>query len=196
MSTLSLHRFTLAEQPATPWKNGGGTTREVACWPPGAGLNDFDWRVSIATIAVGGPFSTFAGVDRTIMLLDGPGVRLRSQDGAIDHRLDRPWVPFAFSGDVALDCELLDGGGSSDFNVMTRRGRWQAQLVLLREPAAIAAAPHGLLLAVSGRWQLEDLFLAEGEGLWWAGAERAWQAVPTRGDACLVAVRFSVAAVI
>ena len=194
MSAVPLQRFTLAGLPATPWKNGGGSTREVACWPPGAGLDDFDWRISIATIAVGGPFSTFAGIDRTIMLLDGPGVRLRSQDGAIDHRLDRPLQPFPFSGDVALDCELLGGGASTDFNVMARRGRWQAQLMLLREPAAIASAPHGLLLAVAGRWQLDDQTLAEGEGLWWAGMERDWQATPASNDACLVAVRFGAAA--
>ena len=193
MSGLPLHRFTLAELPATPWKNGGGSTREVACWPPGAGLDDFDWRVSIATIAVGGPFSTFAGIDRTIMLLDGPGVRLRSPDGAIDHRLDRPLLPFAFSGDVALDCELL-GGGSSDLNVMTRRGRWHSQLVLLRESAAIASASHGLLLAVAGRWHVDDQTLAEGDGLWWAGDARRWTATPASGAACLVAVRIDAAA--
>ena len=77
-----LQRFDTAELHATPWKNGGGTTRQVACWPPGAGSDDFDWRVSIATIAASGPFSTFPGIDRTIMLLDGPGVHLRSWCGA------------------------------------------------------------------------------------------------------------------
>ena len=46
-------------------------TREIACWPPGAGLHDFGWRVSIATIAAAGPFSVFKGVDRIIMLLVG-----------------------------------------------------------------------------------------------------------------------------
>jgi len=28
----------LAATPSVPWKNGGGSTRELACWPPGAGM--------------------------------------------------------------------------------------------------------------------------------------------------------------
>ncbi|MEO5606152.1 MAG: HutD family protein, partial [Polaromonas sp.] len=113
---FSLQRFARDQLPVTPWKNGGGNTREIACWPPGAGLNDFGWRISIATIAASGPFSMFAGIDRHIMLLGGDGVRLRSP-GSIDHQLDTPGQPFAFSGDAAIDCTLL-GGESSDFNVM------------------------------------------------------------------------------
>ena len=39
----------------TPWKNGGGTTAEVAVHPPGAGFEDFDWRISMADVAADGP---------------------------------------------------------------------------------------------------------------------------------------------
>ena len=35
---------------ARPWKNGGGTTREVAVSPEGAGLDDFAWRISLAAL--------------------------------------------------------------------------------------------------------------------------------------------------
>ena len=59
--------FSRAALPATPWKNGGGTTQEIAGWPAGAGLDAFGWRVSIACIAASGPFSVFAGIDRSIM---------------------------------------------------------------------------------------------------------------------------------
>ena len=31
-----------------PWKSGGGETIEIAVDPAGAGLDDFDWRVSLA----------------------------------------------------------------------------------------------------------------------------------------------------
>jgi environmental stress-induced protein Ves len=58
-----------------PWKNGGGQTTEIAV-SAGASLADFDWRVSIAEINADGPFSAFAGVDRTLVLLSGAGVRL------------------------------------------------------------------------------------------------------------------------
>lgn len=174
-----------------PWKNGGGTTREIVCRPEGAGIEGFDWRVSIATIDQAGPFSAFAGVDRVIMLLDGAGVRLRSGDGHIDHRLDRPHAPFAFSGDVALDCDLL-GGTSTDFNLMTRRGRLRADVRVLGASEVIAPAEAGLLLALRGRWQLrsdETTTLDQGAGLWWAHSANGWQATPSDADAALVAVR-------
>ena len=189
---MSLHGFDSATLPATPWKNGGGSTREIACWPPGSGLAYFEWRLSIATIAASGPFSVFPGIDRTIMLLAGDGVQLRAADHAIEHRLSTLHRPFAFSGDVPIDCTLL-GGASSDFNVMARRGRWHAKLQVLESAAALPSARHGMLLALRGQWQLEGLSVidcAEGEGLWWADAAHAWHATPGSAEARLLAVRF------
>ena len=184
----SVFRFSRASLPATPWKNGGGTTREVASWPQGAGLDSFGWRVSIPTIAAAGPFSVFAGVDRSITLLEGDGVRLFTYDGRIEHRLDVPLQPFAFSGDEPIDCTLL-GGASNDFNVMTRRGQWRADVRVLDRATAIEAAPHGVLLALRGAWRLDDEACSEGEGLQWSDATRAWHATPEGADARLLAGR-------
>ncbi len=181
-----IHTFDTAALPATPWKNGGGTTREIVCQPPGAGMDSFDWRVSIATIAAAGPFSAFPGVDRVITLLDGAGVRLFG--GGIDHSLDTPGIPFAFSGDVALGCELL-GGASTDFNVMARRGRVLAEVRVLSAAEDISA-DCGLLLAVRGAWQLGDVPCASGHGLWW-DAPAQWRATPQTEDALLVAVNLN-----
>jgi environmental stress-induced protein Ves len=190
-----LQRFAVADLTPMPWKNGGGTTREIVCQPSGTGMDDFDWRVSIATITKAGPFSAFPGVDRVIMLLQGDGVRLHTATGAdprIDHRLDTPLAPFAFSGDVALDCTML-GGTSTDFNVMTRRGKVQAEVRVLRAAADIAPAPHGLLLALGSPWQLRNdtasLHCADETGGWWHGRTQGWRAVPQGTDAALVAVR-------
>ncbi|MDH6592215.1 environmental stress-induced protein Ves [Variovorax sp. TBS-050B] len=188
-ATTVVRRFSRASLPATPWKNGGGTTQEIASWPEGAGLDAFGWRASIATIAQPGPFSVFAGIDRQIMLLEGDGVRLFTHDGRIDHRLDAPHRPFAFSGDEAIDCTLL-GGASADFNIMTRRGQWRAELQVLEAAACIAPAPHGLLLALRGDWRFGDARCAEGEGLCWTGAApEPWQARPAQEGARLAAVR-------
>jgi environmental stress-induced protein Ves len=178
-----IHRFNTAALPATPWKNGGGTTREIVCQPPGAGMDSFDWRVSIATIAAAGPFSAFPGVDRVIVLLDGADVRLFG--GGIDHRLDTPGVPFAFPGDVALGCELL-GGASTDFNVMVRRGRVRAEVRVLSAAEDISA-PCGLLLAVRGEWLLGDICCASGHGVWW-DASAQFHVTPQTDGAILVAV--------
>jgi environmental stress-induced protein Ves len=188
---LTVHRFDIASLPSTPWKNGGGSTREVVCRPTNAGMDAFDWRVSIATIAQAGPFSAFPGVDRVIMLLEGDGVHLRSS-GGIDHRLDQAYAPFAFPGDVALDCTLL-GGTSTDFNVMTRRGALRADVQLLHAATDIPVAQRGLLLALQGNWQVHgentEQTCAAGQGLWWDAAPQGWQLTPQDDDAVLVWVR-------
>ncbi|HXZ10527.1 MAG TPA: HutD family protein, partial [Paraburkholderia sp.] len=66
---------------ASPWKNGGGVTREVAAYPQGAGLDTFVWRVSVADVSQPGPFSRFAGIDRTLVLLSGAGMLLDVAQG-------------------------------------------------------------------------------------------------------------------
>jgi environmental stress-induced protein Ves len=194
-----LQRFDIATLPVTPWKNGGGGTREIVCRPEGAGMEGFDWRVSIATIAGAGPFSAFPGVDRVILLLDGDGVHLQSASG-MNHRLERAHAPFAFSGDVALDCSLL-GGPSTDLNVMTRRGSLRAEVQVLRTTTDLPANARGLLLVLRGDWRLKGhdpsnadaLVCAAGQGLWWDAAPHGWRVTPdteaTAGDAALAWVR-------
>lgn len=184
------HRFDRATLPATPWKNGGGVTREIVCQPPGAGLDAFDWRVSIATIASDGPFSLFAGIDRVITLLEGGGVHLRGAADAIDHRLDTPLQPYAFAGEARIHARLL-AGDCDDFNVMTRRVTCRASVTVLREATALYA-PQGLLLALKGHWQAQaeghaaEALIAQ-QGLW-GDRQAAWHLSPQTADAALLAV--------
>ena len=104
----------------TPWKNGGGTTAEIAAHPPGSDLDGFDWRLSMADVESDGPFSVFPGIDRTLTLIDGPGLDLLI-DGE-PHRLDPDHPICAFAGEAATVARLT-GGPIRDFNVMTRRDR-------------------------------------------------------------------------
>lgn len=173
-------RFDLAEIHATPWKNGGGATRELACWPPGAGMDAFGWRVSVATIDQPGPFSAFAGVDRQIMLLQGDGVRLRAQNGLVDYALDRPWEPFAFAGDVPLDCTLV-GGTSTDFNLMLRRGAWRGAIQVVRGPVRPGGAAAGLCMVLAGTWSHSGDTFTAGQGLWWSAAAAHGTLSPVAG---------------
>ncbi|GAA2826602.1 hypothetical protein GCM10010441_58850 [Kitasatospora paracochleata] len=122
------------ERAATPWLNGGGVTREVAGFPAGAGLTDFAWRVSLADVGQGGPFSRFEGIDRVITVVDGAGMAL-TVDG-VEHVLPAPYHPFAFAGDSDTDCRLL-GGPVVDFNVMTRRGRAAATVEIAEAPRTV-----------------------------------------------------------
>lgn len=111
---------------ATPWKNGGGVTREIAAYPVGASLETFVWRVSVADVEQPGPFSRFAGIDRTLVLLAGAGMRLVESGGAT-HALFEPLSIARFDGGAALDAQLVDGP-TRDFNLMVRRDRARAEL--------------------------------------------------------------------
>jgi len=108
-----------ADRIATPWKNGGGVTREVAAWPPGADLDGFEWRISLAEIAADGPFSTFPGVDRVLTVIQGEGLLLTVDDRML--ALDAASPPLDFPGEARVAARLTDGP-ISDLNVMVRRG--------------------------------------------------------------------------
>jgi hypothetical protein len=111
-----------AECRRMPWKNGGGATTEICVHPPGAGLIDFGWRVSMATVASDGPFSAFPGIDRTLTVLDGDGLRL-TIGAAAPVDLTPLSAPLAFAADAPTHATLI-GLPVTDLNVMTRRGAW------------------------------------------------------------------------
>lgn len=104
------------------WKNGGGETAEIAVSPESAGLDDFDWRISMARVEAGGPFSAFPGVDRTLSVLEGEGIVL-DVVGRKRVRLTGASAPYGFPADAATTAELV-AGPITDLNVMTRRGRY------------------------------------------------------------------------
>ena len=126
-----------------PWKNGGGETAEILCWPEGAGLDDFTLRLSTARVDQSGPFSGFPGVDRVLTVIEGGSMVLSL--GGTDHPLAPGSPPFAFSGNQPCTARL-QGPPLLDFNVMTRRPlkalvrlgplAAHARFALMLEPAA------------------------------------------------------------
>lgn len=106
-----------------PWKNGGGSTAEIAVDPDGAGWDEFNWRVAIADIRESGPFSSFPGIDRSILLLDAP------RGTSMELRVDGERVPMRvrefvdFGGEAATESVIFGepNGVLRDFNVMSRR---------------------------------------------------------------------------
>ena len=111
-----MHTIALADCPVVPWRNGGGTTRELLAWPA---AEDWQVRVSVAEIAADGPFSPYPGIDRWFAVLDGHGVVLTLPQG---ERVLRPGdAPLAFAGEAAPACRLIDGP-TRDLNLMLRRG--------------------------------------------------------------------------
>ncbi|HDR9053055.1 TPA: HutD family protein [Burkholderia vietnamiensis] len=150
---------------ASPWKNGGGVTREIAAYPPGAALDAFAWRVSVADVGAGGPFSRFDGVDRTLVLLSGAGMTLAEAGGA-RHVLDTPLARADFAGEAAIDATLHDGA-TRDFNLMTRRSAARATLAVWRagthrveraDTVLLFCAAGALDVAIGGaRYALQEL---------------------------------------
>lgn len=131
----------LADVSPSPWRNGGGVTHELAAWPSAA---DWIWRISVAEVAAGGPFSRFDGVQRWFAVLGGQGVRLKLPDA--EHQLTRASDPFQFEGELAVDCELLDGP-TQDLNLMVRRDRASARMERIEGVQPRAARP-GTVLAL------------------------------------------------
>jgi environmental stress-induced protein Ves len=137
-----------------PWKNGGGSTTEIIVEPPGALFHDFDWRISLATISQDGPFSQFPGVDRTLALVDGPGMVLEVDDSRRFVIGDEDTI-IEFPGEAVMRA-TLSGGPNIDFNVMTRRALCHHKFGRRGVDGRSVFAPRG---------ERSVLFLAEGEGL-------------------------------
>ena len=106
------------------WKNGTGWTREIVRVPDRA---DWDWRLSIAEIEQDGPFSSFPGVDRELVLIRGNGLRLRFDQGEVRELLP-PHQRTRFAGESVVHGELIDGP-THDFNLMWRREAVVAELL-------------------------------------------------------------------
>lgn len=169
-----LRRFALDAIAPEPWRNGGGWTRTLAWAGDDAGLL---WRVSVADIECEGPFSTFSGMDRTAVLLDGPGLMLTGAGAPI--RFAAPGSAAAFPGEAELRSQL-GRGPARLLNAMTRRGASMASVETC--PAQCDMPPPGsvvLVLAVDGRVDLTcadgtlELSLDSGEGLELRGSPTA-----------------------
>ncbi|MCS0504509.1 HutD/Ves family protein [Ancylobacter mangrovi] len=131
-----------------PWKNGAGATTQIAIAPPGASLDGFDWRVSMAGVVEDGPFSTFPGIDRTLAVLEGEGIVLEVE-GAPPRRLTGEGEPAVFPGDVPTRAALI-GGPITDLNVMSRRSRYAHRLARRIVDAPVTLAPSsGIMLVLA-----------------------------------------------
>jgi len=151
-----------------PWKNGGGATTEIAIHPQGSGISgaSFIWRVSIAEVAVDGPFSRFPGYERHIMTIAGKGMSLDAGDhGTID--LSEPFKPRQFSGDWEVYGRLIDGA-VRDFNLMVARNAAQGSLTVesLSRKTTLRSPEAALLIYIlEGDGIVEGRIVAEGDTL-------------------------------
>ena len=162
---MSWRTIRLNQVAPAPWKNGGGTTRELVAWPDAA---HWVWRMSVAEVAQNGKFSRFEGVQRWFAVLSGAGVRLMSNGPR--RTLTSASEPFCFDGAAETDCELIDGP-TQDFNLMTRQTGAKAQMLRISNPvtrplgglnwvAVYAIESHATVLFNGEMFELEPSSLA------------------------------------
>ena len=124
--TVEARLLPARDRDASRWRNGGGTTWEVAVGSAPHG-GDFDWRISIAEVSQPGPFSAYPGIDRIITVIEGAGLDL-TVDGS-RHVLG-PYEPFRFRGEATTSGSPV-GGVTRDLNVMVRRDSLTAEIDLV-----------------------------------------------------------------
>nr|WP_295776629.1 HutD family protein [Rhodoferax sp.] len=172
MSWRTVH---LADVPASPWRNGGGLTRELAAWPD---EDAWRWRMSVAEVTASGPFSRFEGITRWFAVLKGAGVALTvrtpsdSDDaGAGEHRLTSAEPPLCFDGAASTYCDLLDGP-TQDFNLMVHGDCLPARMVRVHGDLHVLAGASKIIAVyavdsrASVRFNEEDLFVSAGTLVW------------------------------
>ncbi len=128
-----------ADATPSPWRNGGGVTRELAAWPR---PSDWTWRISVADVAASGPFSRFEGVERWFAVLDGCGVRLEL--GGAKQILTAASAPFSFDGAQPVDCHLVQGA-TRDLNLMVRSDRALARMTRIEGSGQLVAQRPGVV---------------------------------------------------
>ena len=167
-------------QLAQPWKNGGGITRTLAVHPDGATLDAFDWRLSAADIAADGPFSTFPGIDRVLVLLRGAGLVLTVDGHA--HALSTPGAMLRFPGEAHVHGQLTSGP-TWDLNVMVRRGAAHAHV----DVRAAGFRGDGWVVGLDGDVAVDGRPLDTGDLAW-------GEALDVQGNGRVVHVRVTAAA--
>ena len=159
----------IASLATIPWKNGGGITRNLAVEPEDAGFDNFLWRLSFAEVNAPGRFSTFPGVDRTILVWKGNGLVLHAS-GRDSFAITPDAEPHVFRGEDEIEATLIDGS-TIDFNLMVRRGSCTATANRYRSAAIISrGARQAFFLCATGSFRLlfpldQEYLLCAGESL-------------------------------
>jgi len=126
---MNINIKTPAQFKNVPWKNGKGTTTELAI-NEGGTLDSFDWRMSIASVAEDGLFSNFAGYTRNLTLIAGNGIDLHHyhNESSTTHSLKNILDVSVFDGGSATTGELHKGE-ILDFNVIVKTEKLSVETI-------------------------------------------------------------------
>lgn len=118
--------LTPADFKKMPWKNGRGTTHEIAAEPANANLDDASllWRLSSAPVTEPGPFSAFPGFARFLALTEGKELGLGFPDRDVTLRAGDV---YHFRGEDQVNAKLV-AGAVTDLGFLYRPDRVKAQM--------------------------------------------------------------------
>jgi environmental stress-induced protein Ves len=150
---------------AMPWRNGRGSTLEIARRP--ARGEHFAWRLSLADIERDGDFSPYPGYRRALVLVDGERLQLRFR-GHGRSLLSPARRTVLFEGEWQTHCAVPEGP-CTDLSLMVRKGPAARLPALVRAPLVLrlggarrlVLAPHlyGAVFVLEG-----ELAIAESAG--------------------------------
>ncbi len=110
------------------WKNGRGTTTEVAIFPAQSSLasGDFTWRISAAEMSEPVTFSTFPGFDRILTAWSGHSLALDTNGIS---KVVAPMMPTSFSGSAKVEC--TPNGVVNDLGIIFNSNAVKAEMRLI-----------------------------------------------------------------
>ena len=115
------------------WRNGRGSTLEIARDPPAA--ETFAWRLSLAEIERDGGFSAYPGYRRALVLVAGSRLRLRfRRHGRAFLDTARPGT--RFEGEWRTSCAIPQGP-CTDLSLIVRKGAPSPPRCAVRAPAVL-----------------------------------------------------------
>lgn len=129
---------------AMPWRNGLGSTLEIAREP--ATGEGFAWRLSLADIERDADFSPYPGYSRALVLVAGRGLRLRFQGHG--HRvLDSAKRSALFEGAWQTHCAVPEGR-CTDLSLIVRKGSVDRPVV--RAPTVVRLESNRRVVLTEG----------------------------------------------
>ena len=114
------------------WKNGQGTSEEVAVFPEDATAQngEFLWRLRAAPLVEAkSVFSVYAGYERCLTLIEGDKLKLLFKSGAREVQLKQGEV-CQFSGNEEISCETSPVP-SKDLGLIFKRGAVKAEFSVM-----------------------------------------------------------------
>lgn len=165
-----------------PWKNGGGTTRNIA---QGLHADHAAWRISRADVDRDGAFSDFAGLIRVLTVVSGAGMSLDHPEGTLAAPL---WRPVRFDGALKIQSRLTDGP-LTDLNLMFDPTLCQGEVITRQGPLTHRApCPAAGLFAfhvLAGAPVINGARLAVGDTAFCTDTDTDAALTLSRGDAVL-----------